>query len=242
MSGHSRWSQIKRQKGAQDVKRGTLFTKLGRAITVAVRQGGPDPATNDRLRMAIEQAKTANMPNANIERVLKKGTGELADGEIIEEIIYEGFGRGGVAVMVQVLTNNRNRTTTELRNLFTKYGGNLGTQNSVSWMFTSRGVITINAKGNDIEKVTMDIIDAGADDLEETDNEVVAYTKADKWQAVKNKIKEAGYNITESNIEPVANDQITIDEKAEESLAKFFTELQSLDDVINFFTNAQTKK
>lgn len=239
MSGHSHWTQIKRQKGAADAKRGTLFTKLARAVTVAAHQGGGQPETNERLRLAIERARAANMPLASLERAIRRGTGELdTEGEHIKEVLYEGYGPGGAAVLVQTMTNNRNRTAAELRRLFSKYGGSLGGANSVNWMFTSRGVITI-APTADREKAVLAAIDAGARDVEE-DGEITIYTEPKQLTAVTNALQQAGVPVSETTIEPVPTNATTLDQPTTKQLERFFGELQELEDVNNFFTNAQT--
>jgi len=236
MSGHSRWSQIKRQKGVQDAKRGTLFTKLGRAIAVAARAGA-QPELNDRLRIVIDQARTANMPHNVIERAIKRGAGELTDGKQIEEVQYEGYGPGGAAVIVQTLTDNRNRTTADLRHLFSKYGGNLSTKNSVAWMFQSRGVITVAANENN-EAIVLTAIDAGASDVEEGEQEITIITSPSELHNITDKLIAAGYSIKETAIDLVAKDYINVAETDIKRLEKFFIELNDLDDVDNIFTNA----
>src|SRR5829696_7426606 len=166
MSGHSKWSTIKRKKGAADAKRGQLFTKLTREITVSAKEGGGDPDSNFRLRLAVQRARTENMPAENIQRAIQRGSGAGADGAQYEEITYEGYGPNGVALLVQDLTDNRNRTVAEVRSIFTKAGGSLGEAGSVGWMFEPRGLILIKPKnGADPDEVTMSAIDAGADDV-----------------------------------------------------------------------------
>ena len=165
MSGHSKWATIKRKKGAKDAARGKIFTRFIREITIAARMGGGDPNGNPRLRTAIAAAKAANMPNDNIDRAIKKGTGEL-EGTTIEEIIYEGYGPMGVAVLVEVATDNRNRTASEIRHLFTKFGGNLGALGSVVWMFDEKGVIGVDRKGVTEEQVLEAALEAGAEDVD----------------------------------------------------------------------------
>src|SRR5262245_34671418 len=165
MSGHSKWATIKRKKGAKDAARGKIFTRFIREITIAARMGGGDPNGNPRLRTAIAAAKAANMPNDNIDRAIKKGTGEL-EGTTIEEIIYEGYGPMGVAILVEVATDNRNRTASEIRHLFTKFGGNLGAVGSVLWMFDEKGVIGVDRKGVTEEQVLEAALEAGAEDVD----------------------------------------------------------------------------
>src|SRR5689334_7725200 len=164
MSGHSKWSQIKRQKGANDAKRGAIFTRLSREIILAARQGGGDPGMNFKLRLAVQRAKAQNMPNDNIERAIAKATGAAGD-EQLEEIQYEGYGPGGTAIIVAALTDNRNRTVAEVRHRFSRSGGNLGENGSVGWQFDAKGVITVPANGHDADDVALMAIDAGADDV-----------------------------------------------------------------------------
>ena len=166
MSGHSKWAQIKRQKGAADAKRGQLFTKLGRELSVAAREGGGDPDGNPRLRLAVQRARESNMPMDNIERAIKKGS-ERGEGAGLEEIVYEGYGPGGAAVMVEALTDNRNRAAAEIRNLFTRAGGSLGESGCVAWLFDQRGVVTVEVDGKvDPDQVALEAIDGGAEDVQ----------------------------------------------------------------------------
>ena len=165
MSGHSKWAQIKRQKGANDTKRGQIFTKLAREITIAARQGGGDPDTNFRLRLAVQRARGMNMPADNINRAIARATGTGDDGSSLDEVIYEGYGAGGVAIFLEVLTDNRNRTVAELRNVFTRGGGNLGESGSVGWIFEPRGLLVVPTNGSDVDELTLVAIDAGAVDV-----------------------------------------------------------------------------
>src|SRR5512138_3867869 len=175
MSGHSKWAQIKRQKGANDAKKGQLFTKLGREITIAARSGVPDPDANFRLRLAMVKAREANMPAENIERAIKRAAG-MGDGASIEELSYEGYGPGGAALLVQVATDNRNRAASEVRNAFTRGGGNLGEAGCVAWLFEPRGVIFVDAGKADPDEVALTAIDAGAEDVKSEDGTVEVYT------------------------------------------------------------------
>jgi len=181
MSGHSKWSTIKRQKGAADAKRGALFTRLGNQITVAAREGGGDPEMNFKLKLAIDMAKAGNLPKENMERAIKRGTGELA-GEKIEEIIYEGFGPDGVAIMLQALTDNRNRTSSAVKHLFSKFGGNLGGPKAVSWMFIKRGVLRTPQVDQALE---LALIDAGVEDILRDDEGVTILTQPNDLQKTK---------------------------------------------------------
>lgn len=241
MAGHSHWTQIKRQKGSADAKKATLFTKLARALIIAARNGGGLPENNERLQLAIERARAANMPNANIERAIKRGTGELQDGEIIEEALYEGFGPGGAAILVQTMTNNRNRTTADLRNVFNKHGGSLGTQNSVNWMFKTRGVITVAAPDAAAkEMITMHAIDAGAEDVEEAPDEMAVFTDPKQLRQVAEALTSAGIIVKETIIEPVPTTAATVTPEQMQTLEALFNDLEELEDVNNYFTNAQS--
>src|SRR5579884_4292516 len=175
MSGHSKWAQIKHQKAGNDAKRGQLFTKLGREISIAAREGGPDPEANFRLRLAIQHARDANMPSENIERAIKRGSGQL-EGANLEEVTYEGYGPGGAAVLVEAMTDNRNRAIAEVRNAFTRGGGNLGEAGSVGWLFEPRGIISIDLDGKDADELALAAIDAGAEDVSNDAESVEVYT------------------------------------------------------------------
>lgn len=212
MSGHSKWHKIRSQKGATDARRSAVFTQLARAITVAAREKGGDPSMNYQLKAAVEKAKTANVPKDNIERAIKKGTGEL-ESEVIEEIVYEGFGPGGAAVIVESVTDNRNRTAADVKHLFSRHGGNLGGSGSVGWMFERKGVIRIpkasfGSKG--IDDVELEAIEAGADDVLREDEGLVVHTRMEDLQAVEERLSESGYG-TESGLEYVPKDRVTPD-------------------------------
>lgn len=240
MSGHSKWSQIKRQKAVADKKKGNVFTKLGNAITVAAKHGGGDPAMNFKLRIAVEKAKAANMPNDNIERAIKKGGG--ADGDVqIEEAVYEGFGPGGVAIIVETTTDNKNRTTSILRNTFSKHQGNLGNSGSVGYLFRKNGVIRIlKNQVPDKESFELELIDAGASDINEEEEGFTVYTAPTDLATVKEYIEAKGLTMESADIEliPIA-DKVTLpDEPARQKLSALLEELETADDVNNYFTNA----
>src|ERR1051326_8461842 len=207
MSGHSKWAQICRQKGVNDARRGQIFTRLGREIVVAVREGGGgDPAANFRLRMAVEHAREANMPMENIERSIKRAMGG-GDGASIEEITYEGYGPAGTAVLVQVMTDNRNRTVAEIRNVFSRNGGNLGENGCVNWLFEQKGVIEIPLEKLDPDEVTLAAIDAGADDVDpvELDSETLTiYTDPSQMDAVRKELEKQKYPIAKAEATLVA--------------------------------------
>ena len=239
MSGHSKWSTIKRKKGAADAKRGQLFTKLTREITVAAKEGGGDPDSNFRLRLAVQRARSENMPLDNIQRAIQKGTGGGSDGAQYEEITYEGYGPNGVALLVQALTDNRNRTVAEVRSMFTKSGGSLGEAGSVGWMFEPRGLIMIEPKtGEDPDEITMTAIDAGADDVSvEEDGQVEVITSFEDLKHVQETLSGQGLNITSAETTMIPKTTMALDDKAIEQALRLVERLEDLDDVQTVYTN-----
>ena len=239
MSGHSKWSSIKHQKGAKDVQRGALFTKLAREITVAVRAGGGgDPEANYRLRLATQKARANNMPNDNIERSIKKALGE-DDTTTYDDVLYEGFGPGGAAILVQALTDNRNRTVSEVRSVFAKYGGNMGESGSVGWMFTNRGVITINTDGKDADEVALMAIDAGAADVEESDGVLEAYTEPQDLKVVEDAVRAQGLAVDEAGLRYIASTPMELDTNQTVQALRLIEKLEDLDDVQQVFSNLE---
>jgi len=239
MSGHSKWSSIKHQKGAKDVQRGALFTKLAREITVAVRAGGGgDPEANYRLRLAVTKARNNNMPNDNIERSIKKALGE-GDNTTYDEVLYEGFGPGGAAILVQALTDNRNRTVSEVRSAFAKYGGNMGESGSVGWMFANRGVITINTDGKDADEIALMAIDAGASDVEGSDGVLEAYTEPQELKAVEDAVRAEGLDVEEAGLRYVASTPVELDQPQTVQALRLIEKLEDLDDVQQVFSNLE---
>lgn len=234
MSGHSRWSKIHRQKSVADNKRGALFTKLGNAITIAAKSGGGDPTTNFKLQLAIDQAKTGNMPKDNIQRAIKRGTGELEGGRI-EAITYEGFGPNNIAFMIECLTDNRNRTSAAMKHVLSKYGGSLGGPNSVGWMFEQKGIIRTEKVSEELE---LELIDAGANDFVEEDDGTTIFTNPSDLKKVNDLLTQKGLTVEYAEIEQVPKDKKTVDDKTKEKLEKVFAELDDNEDVNNFFTNA----
>ena len=232
MSGHSKWAQIHRQKGVADTKRGALFTKLGKAITIAAKLGGGEAESNFRLRLAMDQAKAANMPKDNMERAIKRGTGELGEG-IIESIIYEGFGPDGTAFIIEALTDNRNRTSSALKHILTKYGGSLGGPGSVSWMFEPKGVIRIKEIKDELE---LELIDAGASDIVREDDGAIVYTAPDNLKKIKELLEKKGIKIEYAEMEQVAKEKKAV---AGAEIKKLFDELDENEDVNDFYTNAE---
>ncbi len=236
MSGHSKWSTIKHKKAKLDAQRGKVFTKIIKEITIAARLGGGDPASNPRLRTAIENAKNANMPNTNIDKAIKKGTGELP-GVTYEEASYEGYGPGGVAVFVEVLTDNKNRITAEIRHLFGKNGGNLGESGSVSWIFNRKGMITIDDENVSEEEMMEVAIEAGAEDVQYDDGFCVIYTALEDLDAVRKVLEEKGYKIGSAELTRVPENTVALEGKTAETMLKLMEALEDNDDVQNVYAN-----
>lgn len=237
MSGHSKWSTIKRKKGANDARRGKIFTRLIKEITVAARSGGGDPEGNPRLRSAIASAKSENMPKDNIERAIKKGTGEIA-GEVYDEILYEGYGPGGVAVLVECLTDNRNRTVADVRHYFTKSNGNLGESGCVAYMFDKKGLILVDKETISEEELMDKALEAGADDVVEEENEFQILTAPEDFDAVRSALEEDGVSFIEASLSMIPQNTIEVsDEKIGKNLLKLIESLEDHDDVQNVFSN-----
>ena len=237
MSGHSKWHTIKHKKGALDAKRGKLFTKLIREMTIAARIGGGDPDANPRLRTAVDKAKAANMPADNITRAIKKGTGEL-EGTTYEELLLEGFGPGGVAILVEGSTDNRNRTVSEIRHLFTKNGGNLGGAGSVAYMFKPKGVIAIAADKTTEEKLMEIALEAGAEDIESESQGFTVYTTQHDFEAVRDAIKKAGIEPDEAEVKKLAENNVALEGTKAQQLLKLVEALDDHDDVQNVWDNS----
>ena len=235
MSGHSKWANIKIKKGKTDAQRGSVFTKIGREIAVAVKAGGPDPNSNSKLRDVIAKAKQNNMPNDNINRSIKKASGELG-GVNYESITYEGYGAGGVAMIVETLTDNRNRTAGDVRHLFDKYGGSLGQTGCVSYMFNKRGVI-IADKTMDEDELMMVALDAGAEDIVADDDVFEIYTAPNDLYTVSDKLKAAGVNVLSADVDMIADNEIDPGTQLQ-SVQKLIDMLEELDDVQNVYHNA----
>jgi len=243
MSGHSKWHNIQGRKGKQDAVRSGQFTKVAKLISVAARGGG-DPATNFSLRLALEKAKEVGMPKDNIERSIKRGIGELNEGAQIEELIYEGYGSGGVAVLVKVLTDNKNRTVSDVKHLFAESGGSMGSAGSVMWMFGQWGIIVINEdqltgkmSRDDFE---LQMIDAGAEDIIDSgDGQIEVKTKIENFQKIVNSIKELGIEPAEASLQWVAKDKVPVSDDVRGKLEKLFGNFEDNDDVSDYFTNAE---
>lgn len=236
MAGHNKWSKIKNKKGNEDAKRGKIFTKHARNITVAAREGGDNPDYNPALKQAIDKAKADNMPNDNIDRAIKKATGEGA-GEDFQRVIYEGYGPAGVAVIVDCLTDNVQRTAPEVRHAFDKNGGNLGTDGSVMFMFEQKGEILVNNEGKDFDEFMMDALEAGADDVKEEDEYFEAITSVEAFNVVVKTLEDSNYKIERSDISYLAQNEIEVDDDHHEKLFKLIDTLEDNDDVQEVYTN-----
>jgi YebC/PmpR family DNA-binding regulatory protein len=236
MAGHSKWKQIKHKKAAADAKRGAAFTKLIKEITVAARQGGGDPAGNARLRTAIDAAKAANMPNDNVERAIKKGTGEL-EGVTYEEATYEGFGPGGAAIIVQVTTDNLNRTVAEIRHLFGRYGGNLGGPNSVAWMFERKGQIVLDAARYDEDAALEAALEAGADDLTRDGDQLAITAEPHGLHAVAEALKARGIEPQSVEVAMIPSSTVRVEGADAERLLKLMEAIEEHDDVSKVHSN-----
>lgn len=236
MSGHSKWSTIKRKKGAQDAKRGVLFSKLIKEITVAAKMGGEDLNANPRLRTAIAKAKENNMPNDNIDRAIKKGTGALGDISY-EEVRYEGFGPGGVAIMVDCLTDNKNRTTPEIRTLFSKHGGNLGENGSVSYLFDRKGLLIVEGEKTSEEELMEDLIDFGIEDIKTEDKNIVITTEPESYNDIYDIIKKKDLELVFSEITQIPKTTVTLDEKKAAQCLNLIDYLENQDDAQNVYSN-----
>ncbi|MHB8104196.1 MAG: YebC/PmpR family DNA-binding transcriptional regulator [Dehalococcoidales bacterium] len=237
MSGHNKWSKIKNKKGVDDVKRGNLFTKLTREIIIAAKEGGGSLDSNFRLRLAVQKARDSNMPMDNIDRAIGKGTGSLEGGSLIE-MTLEGYGPSGVAIMVNALTDNHNRTVQEVRSSFTKHGGAMGESGCVSWMFKSRGVITVNAEGANTDDLELAAIDAGAEDVKTEGGVMEVYTKPDTLEKIRKTLEAQKIKVESSELQMVPETMVTLDEKGATQTLKLLDRLEELDDVQNVYSNA----
>ncbi|MBU0596689.1 YebC/PmpR family DNA-binding transcriptional regulator [Patescibacteria group bacterium] len=242
MSGHSRWSKIQHKKGATDAKRGNVFTKLCKAITISAQQGGGDPEMNFSLRLAIERAKQDNVPKDNIDRAIKRGTGELKDGADIQEVIYEGYGPGGVAVLIETITDNTNRTVGELKSVFGKHNGSLGGPGSVQWQFAHLGVIRLDeSKKSKVESKKSDfelaLIDVGAEDIIESQFGTEIRSPLENFQKILEVVKSFGIESADSGLEWIAKEEIAVEEGISQKMEALCEALLDLDDVKEVYTN-----
>ena len=236
MSGHSKWSQIKRQKGAADVKRGMVFTKMTKEIMLAAKEGGGDPDANFRLRLAMDRARAVNMPRDNIQRAIERATGG-DDGSALESIVYEGYAPGGVSVMIEAATDNRNRTVSEIRAAFTRGGGKLGEAGSVQWLFEQKGVIEIDTKGKDPDAIQLAAIDAGAEDVEVEPGLATVYTTPTSFERVKKALESAGIKTGAAELSMRPTTTVRVEGDAARKLLGLVETLEDLDDVIKVHAN-----
>ena len=237
MSGHSKWSQIKRQKGVADTRRGQLFTKLSREIAVAARQGGGNPEANLRLRLAIQKARDNNMPLEGIERAIKRGAGG-AEGATLDEVVYEGYGPGGAAILLEAMTDNRNRTVAEVRNIFARNGANLGESGCVSWLFDPKGLLTIDTIRANAEELALLAIDAGAEDVNILGDSLEVRTDPRGLETVRGALEEGGFEIVSAELSMVPSSVVPLDEKQALQTMKLMDRLEEMDEVQRVFTNA----
>jgi len=238
MSGHSKWSTIKRKKATTDAKRGKLFTKIGRELAIAAREGGPDPESNIRLRLIMDKAKAANMPKDNVERAIRRGAG-LEKGEALEEIVYEGYGTHGVAFLVQVLTDNRNRSVADVRREFNRHGGSLGEAGCVAWQFDTRGYITIEAEEVEPDAVFEIAVEAGADDVEISGDFIEVYTDPSELHVVRDALSARGVAINSAELSKVPKVILSLDKKETLSNMNLIDALEELDDVQQVYSNLE---
>ena len=236
MSGHSKWSTIKRKKGANDARRGKLFTKLIRELTVAAREGGADEESNPRLRTAVQNARGANMPQNTIDRAVRRGSGDEA-GVIYESAVYEGYGPAGVALIIETLTDNKNRTVSEVRHVFTKHGGNLAENGAVSWMFAQKGLIEVEESAATEEEVLLAVMDAGGEDLQGADGVFEVLAPADQFDAVKRALDEAGICYAQASLAWVPQNALAVEGADAQGIVRLLEDLEDLDDVQKVFSN-----
>lgn len=237
MAGHSKWANIQHRKGRQDKLRAKLFTRLGKELTIAAREAGGNPEFNPRLRLALDKAKAGNMPKDNIDRAIKKGTGELEGVEYLE-ITYEGYGPSGVAFVVEVVTDNKNRSASSVRSNFAKNGGNLGSDGAVSWMFHKKGMLEFSAEGMDADEFMMEALEAGAEDVKEEDGNFVVYTEFTDFSPVKEALEKAGYEPSNAEITMIPENNVEInDEDTAKKVMKLYEALEDNEDVQNVYAN-----
>lgn len=239
MSGHSKWATIKHQKGVADARRGQLFTRLTREIVIAAREGGGSLDSNFKLRLAVDKARAQSMPKDNIERAIKRGTGEDKDGAAFETMMYEGYGPHGAGVLMHVVTDNRNRSVAEMRRVMTRANGTMAESGAVSWQFTRKAYISLPAEGNDPDKVFEVAVDAGADDILPGDEAIEVYAAAENYHAVVQALEKAGFKIKESELRMEPNQKLELDPESTVQVMKLIEALEELDDVQNVYTNVE---
>ncbi len=237
MSGHSKWSTIKRKKGANDAKRGKIFTRLGREVTLAAREGGGNVDANFRLRLAVDRARAENMPKDNIERAIRRGTGEEKDGVEIEEVMYEAYGPSGIALIIHVFTDNRNRTLSEIKHVLNKYGGNMAEPGSVAWQFEQKGYIGFPAGDHEFDSVFMTAAEAGADDVVEDDEFIEIYTPRESLQSVEEALKAADIEVEDARLEWVAKTPLDMEPDSGAKVMAIIEMLEDLDDTQTVYSN-----
>ena len=237
MSGHSKWATTKRKKAVIDAKRGKIFTKLNKEITIAAKSGGGDVAGNPRLRLAIDNAKAANMPQDNIERAIKKATGEL-EGVTYKEFMYEGYAPGGIAILIEVATDNKNRTVAEVRHIFSKAGGSMGETGSVAWMFEHKGVITMSVQGKTEEEILELVMDDGAEDLEIDEEFIEVVTPLEAFENVRKKLVDSGLEVENASLQWIAKNSVKVEGESSEKVVNLIEDLEDNDDVQNVYSNA----
>jgi YebC/PmpR family DNA-binding regulatory protein len=236
MSGHNKWSKIKRQKGLEDAKKGQIYTKLTREIIMATRDGGPDVESNFKLKLAIQKAREASMPKDNIERAIERGSG-TGEGATLEELTLEGYGPSGTAILIQTVSDNRNRVVQEIRNVFNKQGGTMGAAGSVAWMFDSRGIISVDVAGKDKDELELLAIDAGAEDVKAIDASLEIYTKPTELELVKKNLEKGGLTITSAELSMIPKTLVEAEDKAAIQTMKLLERMEELDDVQKVYTN-----
>lgn len=235
MSGHSKWSQIKRQKGVADARRGQLFTKLAREIIIAVKQGGSSPESNFQLRLAVQRARDSNMPSDNVERAIRRGSGEGGVSELAE-VTLEGYGPNGVAVLVEALTDNRNRTIQDVRRLFVRHGGSLGESGCVAWLFEKKGVLTVEGDASDAEELALLAIDAGAEDVRTEKGYLEIYTEPGVMEEVRRRVEEASH-VASAEVSLVPKSTVLVEDSKVDQTLSFLDDLEEMDDVQHVYSN-----
>jgi YebC/PmpR family DNA-binding regulatory protein len=237
MSGHSHWATIRRKKGAADAKKGAIFTRLAREIVMSAREGGGDPDMNFRLQIAIDHARAGNMPKDSIERAIKRGTGDAKDGIVMEQIYYEGYAGHGVAVMVEVVTENRNRSVAEIRHVLTRSGGSMAEAGSVGWQFKRIAYFSFPAEGQDPDKIFEMAVDAGADDVNADDDSIEIYAPVEKFKVISDKLREAKVQIDDAGLRMIPTQEIELETGDAIAVMRTIESLEDLDDVQNVFSN-----
>jgi YebC/PmpR family DNA-binding regulatory protein len=239
MSGHSKWKTIKHQKGVADARRGQTFTRLGREIAIAAREGGGNPDSNFKLRLAMDKARASSMPKENVERAIKRGTGEDKDGVTFESMLYEGYGPHGAAILMQVVTDNRNRSVAEMRRVMTRSNGTMAEAGAVSWQFTRKAYVAVPAEGNDPDKIFELAVDAGADDIVPGDDLIEVYAPAENYHSVVQGLEKAGIKIDESELRMEPNQKLELDRVASVQVMRLIEQLEELDDVQAVYSNLE---